>query len=377
MKTGTIILPLHAGKAPYWLFSRMKKLSREIIMLMVSEYGAGEVLERISDPIWFQALGCVLGFDWHSSGLTTTVCGALKEATKGIEKDLGLYIAGGKGGTSRKTPSEIEKASEEVGKDFSSLIYCSKMSAKVDSTALQDGYQLYHHCFFFTKDGSKWAVIQQGMNEENRMARRYHWLSGSFSDFVCEPHTAICCDGKADILNLVDKDSCGARETISGLSCEKPDHVIKDLNQIKNYEEKHYRLPTRHYISTVDIDLNRFEKILTSTYEKKPDNFEKLIAMYGVGPKTVRALALISELIYGVKYSIKDPVRFSFAHGGKDGIPYPVDRENYDRSIEILHKAVRDSKIDRTEKIHAIKRLAFFYNNNSPYNNYNQEKQIL
>ena len=362
MKTGTIILPLHGGKAPYWLFSRMKSLSREIIMIMVSEYGAGEVLERISDPLWFQAFGCVLGFDWHSSGLTTTVCGALKESVKGIEKDLGFYVAGGKGGTSRKTPSEIEKAGEEAGKDFSSLVYCSKMSAKVDSTALQDGYQLYHHCFLFTKDGSKWAVVQQGMNGENKMARRYHWLSSNLQDFVCEPHNAICCDNKGNILNLVDKTSNLARETISGLACESPRSVIKDMNKIKNFEEKHYSLPSRHHINTTDINIDRFEKILTSTYEKKPQNFEKLISIKGVGPKTVRALALISELIYGVKYSISDPVRFSFAHGGKDGIPYPVDRENYDRSIEILHKALKESKIDRTEKIHAIKRLASFYN---------------
>jgi uncharacterized protein len=363
MKTGTISLPLHGGKAPAWLFTRMRNLSREILMLMVSEYGAVEVLEKISDPLWFQALGCVLGFDWHSSGVTTTVCGALKEASKGLEKDLGLYIAGGKGGTSRKTPSEIEKAGEELGNDFSNLIYSSKMAAKVDSTALQDGYQLYHHCFFFTKDGKKWAVVQQGMNEENHMARRYHWLSSRLTDLVIEPHSAICCDRVAAILNLVDKDSEDARETISELSCENPEKILKDLKKVKDYGQKHYSLPSRHFVTTADIDINRFKKILVSTYDQRPQNFEKLLSMKGVGPKTIRALALISELIYGVKYSIKDPVRFSFAHGGKDGIPYPVDRENYDRSIEILHKAVRDSKIERTEKIKAIKRLLFFYNN--------------
>jgi hypothetical protein len=361
MKTGTVNLPLHGGKAPAWLFSRMSKLSREILVLMVSEYGAKDILERISDPLWFQALGCVLGFDWHSSGVTTTVCGALKESIKGIEKELGLYIAGGKGGTSRKTPGEIEKASESLGVDLSHLIYSSKITAKVDNNALQDGYQLYHHCFFFTKDGKNWAVVQQGMNEQNNMARRYHWLSSKVVDFVCEPHSAICCDNKGITLNLIDKASMLSRKTIAELSREKPQVLIKDLKKIKSSEYKNYSFPSRHFINNIDIDPKRIEKMFISTYERKPENFETLLSMQGIGPKTIRALALISELIYGVKYSIKDPVRFSFAHGGKDGIPYPVDRENYDKSIEILHKAVRDSKIERTEKIKAIKRLVLFY----------------
>ncbi|MBM3710554.1 MAG: DUF763 domain-containing protein [Actinobacteria bacterium] len=361
MKTGTVNLPLHGGKAPAWLFSRMTRLSREILMLIASEYGPVQILERISDPNWFQALGCVLGFDWHSSGVTTTVCGALKESLKGIEKDIGLYIAGGKGGTSRKTPAEIKEASENLGIDLSHLVYNSKITAKVDNNALQDGYQLYHHCFFFTKDGKNWAVIQQGMNEQNNMARRYHWLSSRVSDFVCEPHSAICCDMTAKTLNLIDNESELARKTIAELSGEKPEILIKDLNKIKSSDYNNYTFPSRHHVSTKDIDPARIGKILLSTYERKPENFETLLSMQGVGPKTIRSLALISELIYGVKYSIKDPVRFSFAHGGKDGIPYPVDRENYDRTIEILYKALKESKIERTEKINAIKRLSLFY----------------
>ena len=361
MKTGTVNLPLHGGKAPAWLFSRMTRLSREILMLISLEYGPIKILERMSDPIWFQALGCVLGFDWHSSGITTTVCGALKESLKGIEKDLGLFIAGGKGAASRKTPPEIEKASENLGIDFSHLIYNSRITAKVDNNALQDGYQLYHHCFFFTKDGKNWAVIQQGMNEQNNMARRYHWLSSKVSDFVCEPHSAICCDRTESTLNLIDRESTLSRKTITELSCEKPQVLIKDLKKIKNLNHKNYSFPSRHHIITEDIDPSRIEKILFSTYERKPENFETLLSMQGVGPKTIRSLALISELIYGVKYSIKDPARFSFAHGGKDGIPYPVERENYDKSIEILHKAVKESKIDRAEKIQALKRLSLFY----------------
>jgi len=361
MRTGTINLPLHRGKAPYWLFTRMKNLSREIISMIVSEYGTKELLYRLSDPLWFQAFGCVLGFDWHSSGVTTTVCGALKESVKGLEKDLGFFVAGGKGATSRKTPAEIENAAGLMGKDFENLIYSSKIVAKVDSNALQDGYQLYHHSFIFTKDGNMWSVIQQGMNEENRMARRYHWTSEGLESYICEPHKAICCDKKEEVINLTAAESDKARKTINLLSCEKPKNIIEDLKKIKKFQEKSYSLPRRHYIKLGDMDLKRLEKIFTSTYQRRPENFERLLALKGVGPKTTRALALISELVYGVKYSIKDPVRFSFAHGGKDGIPYPVDRENYNRSIDILHKALRDSKIGRTEKIKAIKRLSYFY----------------
>jgi hypothetical protein len=361
MRTGTINLPLHGGKAPYWLFSRMKGLSREIISIIVSEYGTLEIIRRLSDPLWFQAFGCVLGFDWHSSGVTTTVCGAIKESIKGLEKDLGFFVAGGKGGTSRKTPAEIENAANLMGKDFEDLIYSSRIVAKVDSNALQDGYQLYHHCFIFTKDGNTWSVIQQGMNEENRMARRYHWTSEGLKDYICEPHKAICCNKKDRVINLTAAESDEARKTVTLLSCEKPKNIIEDLKKIKKYHQKTYNLPRRHYIRLDDMSLKRLGKIFTSTYQRRPENFERLLSLQGVGPKTIRALALISELVYGVKYSIKDPVRFSFAHGGKDGIPYPVDRENYDLSIEILHKAVRDSKIGKIEKIKAIKRLSYFY----------------
>ena len=361
MRTGQVNLPLHYGKAPYWLFSRMKNLSREIISMIVSEYGPEEVLYRISDPLWFQAFGCVLGFDWHSSGVTTTVCGAIKESVKGLEKDLGFFVTGGKGATSRKTPMEIETAANAVGKDFKDLIYTSKIVAKVDSNALQDGYQLYHHCFFFISDGSQWSVVQQGMNDNNRMARRYHWLSKGLESFICEPHNAICCDSKDQVIDLTAAGSGSARKMITELAGEKPKLLLDDLKKIKKHQENDHSLPRRHHIKLDDIGLKHLEKIFISTYERKPKNFEKLIAMKGVGPKTIRALAFISELVYGSKYSIKDPVRFSFAHGGKDGIPYPVDRENYNISIDILHSALKDSKIGRTEKIKAIKRLSYFY----------------
>ncbi len=361
MKTGQMNLPLHGGKAPYWLFSRMKKLAREILFLMVSEYGPAEVLKRLSDPLWFQALGCVLGFDWHSSGVTTTVCGALKEAAKGLEEELGLFIAGGKGAASRKTPSEIEEASQRLGRDLSHFIYNSKIVAKIDSSAVQDGYNLYHHCFLFTYDAKKWSVIQQGLNENNRFARRYHWLSDKVTDFTTEPHAAICCNNQSLTLNLIDKSSMGAKNTITQLAQQKPALVLKDLRLLKNWQDKNYKLPARHYIKITDMDFKRVNKIFTHTYETKPKNFEALLSVKGMGPKTIRALALISELIYGEKYSINDPARFSFAHGGKDGIPYPVNRENYNQSIEILHQAVKESKIGLSQKSEAIRRLRSFY----------------
>ena len=361
MRTGITNLPLHGGKAPYWLFEKMKRLSREIMLFISSEFGPEEFLNRISDPLWFQALGCVLGFDWHSSGVTTTVCGALKEAAKGIEDDIGFYIAGGKGGTSRKTPSEIMAAAEKESRDFENLVYSSKIVAKVDSTALQDGYQLYHHCFFFTKNGKKWAVIQQGMNEDAKYARRYQWLSDKVASFVCEPHNAISCDVTSEVLNLIAAESNDARKIITQISEQKPEKTIAELQKINTFLEKSITYPKRHYIKLSDMEINRLSKIFQSTYERKPENFEKLIAMPGVGPKTVRSLALVSELIYSTPYSIKDPVRFSFAHGGKDGIPYPVDNDTYNKSIDILHNALKESKIGLNDKVNAIKRLALFY----------------
>ncbi|MDZ7837921.1 MAG: DUF763 domain-containing protein [Actinomycetota bacterium] len=283
MKTGSMKLPLHGGKAPYWLFSRMKKLAREIVCLMVSEYGPAEVLSRLSDPLWFQALGCVLGFDWHSSGVTTTVCGALKEGVKGLEKDLGLYIAGGKGATSRKTPQEIETAGNALGLDLSSFVYNSKIVAKVDSSAIQDGYQLYHHCFFFTADGKHWSVVQQGLNEKNHMARRYHWLSEKVSDFTIEPHTAICCDQKNPTLNLVHRTSQNTKQVMAELTRQKPSAILKDIKLLKDYQEKKYSLPARHQIKITDMDFTRLSKIFARTYELKPKNFESLLSLRGVG----------------------------------------------------------------------------------------------
>jgi uncharacterized protein len=351
-RTGFANLPLHGGKAPRWLFERMARLAREITIAIVDEYGVPELLKRLSDPYWFQALGCVLGYDWHSSGVTTVVCGAIKDGTRGIQKDLGFFVAGGKGGTSRKTPSEIEAVAVDLKTDFSRLVYASRMAAKVDNNALQDGYQLYHHVFFFSGKG-EWTVVQQGMNETNLYARRYHWLSDSVSDFVCEPHSGICSESTADVLNLVAKESEPVRDILPRIVTEDgPDKIMAELNKIKTLT-----LPARHDIKTGDIHPERLAKIIVHAYEQHPQNFESLLGMEGVGARTIRALSLISELVYNVPTSLRDPALYSFAHGGKDGIPFPVDKKTYDRSIQILHSAVEKAKIGDSEKIDAIKRL--------------------
>ena len=354
MKTGIANLPLHHGKAPRWLFAKMVELGREISLAVIEEFGREEFLKRLSDPYWFQALGCVLGYDWHSSGLTTVTCGALKEGLSGIESYTGIFVCGGKGATSRKTPSEIETFFENFqfsNPNFQTLIYASKMSAKVDNTALQDGYQLYHHNFFFDQEGN-WTVVQQGMNLNNRMARRYHWFSRDLSDFVCEPESAICCDRRGSALNLVANESKETRNLSVELTTA-PKTVLGDLKTIERLD-----MPRKHWINRDEKYKTKYlERILGEVRERKPQNFEALLATPGVGPKTIRALSLVSELIYGAKPSYKDPARFSFAHGGKDGVPFPVDKKLYDQSIEILRRGIRKAKIETSEKQLAFKRL--------------------
>lgn len=354
MRTGIANLPLHYGSAPRWLFEKMTVLAREISLVIILEYGVGEYLKKLANPNWFQAFGCVLGFDWHSSGLTTTTCGALKEGLKPLEKELGLFICGGKGRTSRKTPQELEELGQRFSFNAAPFIYASKISAKVDNNALQDGYQLYHHTFFATKTG-QWAIIQQGMNPTYRLARRYHWLSDNLTDFINEPHSGIASEIlnlKFKILNLTASESKNNREIASKVACQKPE---KNINTLKRLKEIY--LPKRHHLLLSDINPQKLEKIFLKTYKKQPQNFEALLAMPGVGAKTIRALSLIAELIWKAPASTHDPARFSFAHGGKDGIPYPVNLKTYNQSIEILKEAVNKAKIGYWEKLHILKKL--------------------
>jgi hypothetical protein len=333
----------------------MVLLSREILTHIVEEYGPNEVLRRLSDPFWFQAFGCVLGFDWHSSGVTTTVCGAVKESLREPGREWGLFAAGGKGAASRKSPAQITGVCDYLGKDPDVLVHASRTAAKVDSAAVQDGYQLYHQVFLCTASGS-WSVVQQGMNDETSTARRYHWLSENVKSFVDEPHDAVCCDVQGATLNLVASESRDVRRTSVELATLPPETTLRAIETIPDL-----RLPTRHMLfPEMDVDTRHLSKILLKTYERAPEDFETLLGMEGVGPKTLRALALASELIYGTQASTRDPARFAFAHGGKDGIPFPVDRPTYDKTIEILGRAVNRANIDRSERVRALKRLAVF-----------------
>jgi uncharacterized protein len=332
----------------------MVRLSREITAHIVAEYGSEEVLRRLSDPYWFQAFGCVLGFDWHSSGVTTTVTGALKEGLRGTERDLGIYVGGGKGAVSRRTPGEILGYCDTLSIDPKPLVYASRMSAKVDSAAVQDGYQLYHHAFFFTPSGG-WCVVQQGMNDANGMARRYHWLASTLRSFVNEPHAAICAEAESPTLNLVAEESGATRAASAELAREKPGVVLSALRDLPLLS-----MPRRHAVLVTDVSAAHLDKILLKTYERAPENFETLLGMEGVGAKTLRALALAAEIIHGAPASTRDPARFSFAHGGKDGFPYPVDLETYDQTVQVLRDAVNKAHIDRSERMKALKRLVAY-----------------
>lgn len=354
MRTGIAQLPLHGGKAPKWLFDRMVRLSRAVVANVVEHYGPTEMLRRLSDPFWFQAFGCVLGFDWHSSGVTTTTCAAVKEGIRGMEKELGFFAAGGKGKHARQTPNELEEAGMRYGVDAQTLIRASRLSAKVDSACVQDGFQLYHHAFFFTQDGH-WCVVQQGMDERSQMARRYHWLSLSLPGFDREPHAAVCCDRRSPALNLVAAESEDARRNITllaGSPTKELDRLVSDLPSLQ--------LPKRHRLSLSDIDPRRLHKVLLATYEAAPKDFVQLLGVRGLGPKSLRALALAAELIYGSRASFRDPARFAFAHGGKDGTPFPVDRQTYDRTIKVLQQALEGSRMERSEKAASLKRLMIF-----------------
>jgi len=363
-RTGVTSLPLHYGKAPRWLVSRMQKLAREMVTLIVDEYGSEMFLRRVSDPFWFQALGCVLGYDWHSSGVTTVLTGVLKNAVNRTE--LGLSICGGKGKTSRKTPEEIELLGDKYG--FSSakienLLYASRMSAKVDTAAVQAGYPLYHHAFFVTEKG-EWAVVQQGMSEADRSARRYHWLSENVKDFVVEPHDAVVGDVKRNVvLDMTAKESEGCRRASTDIVKEPPKKLerlllsVRPLNQ-RSLEEWFDAPP----VETPSLDAFSLPrtlnwKVVKQVYDFQPKNYEELISLRGVGPATVRALALISEMVYGEKPCWKDPVKYSFCVGGKDGVPYPVDRKSYDETIEILRNAIKQAKVGDKTKLGALKRL--------------------
>ncbi|TSA45941.1 DUF763 domain-containing protein [bacterium] len=378
-KRGIATFTLDYGKCPKWLFERMVKLGREMARVIVAEYGPDEFVKRIADPVWFQALGTVLAFDWNASGLTTILTAALKEAIRGEERDLGIYICGGKGKTSLKTPEQISLfgARAELSQEkINSLEYNSRMAAKVDSSLVQDGFQIYHHCFFFSCNGA-WAVVQQGMNEKNVTARRYHWFSDDAVNLVVEPHAGIISDGQHTGLNMTAKESENTQKISTELVQGSYNTLMKDLKLLRKYSTPQsevvsvgnkYQELTKMNLTDLDFkthpvlleDFSKskyLQKILYEVNEIKPKNYEQLLSLKGVGPKTIRALALTAEVIYGAKASYEDPARYSFAHGGKDFIPYPVDRPTYDQTIATMRELASKMKIGYSEKKEILNKL--------------------
>jgi len=354
-RSGVSELPLHGGDAPRWLFTRMVKLASAITEIMLDEYGSKEVLRRMADPFWFQAYSCVLGFDWHSSGTTTVTCGAMKVAMQ-AHPEIG--VAGGKGAVSRRAPAEISSFAEMNGLSESKenrLRYCSRMSAKVDSAALQDGHDLYHHVILFDRQGN-WSVVQQGMSDATGYARRYQWCSEGLGGFLSEPHTGLVGTYTKDVLDMTSYDSAQARASSVDLVKDGIDHLQSQVVVVEKGQST-----LSEWAGETPIKLNMPRDInwtaLKQAYEFQPRDYEELISLQGIGPSTVRALALISELMFGTKASWKDPVKYSFTVGGKDGVPYPVDREAMDRSIEILNAGIEESPASNREKMDALKRL--------------------
>jgi hypothetical protein len=347
-RSGSADLPLHYGYIPKWLYERMAKLGLAITESIVGEYGKKEFLSRMSDPFWFQSFGAVMGMDWHSSGITTSVMGALKRAVNPHSKELGIYICGGKGKFSKQAPQELIGVGEQTGLNADELVRHSKLSAKVDNTAIQDGFQLYTHNFIVSNEGD-WSVVQQGMREGDSMARRYHWHSALVQSFVEEPHAAICGTNQGQILNLTAMEAGGSRNGILSISQEKPELMMQEIQQLV--------MPSHHDVRSKDVDLRRLGSILWLAHEAQPKDFEDLLLLEGVGPRAVQSLALVSEVIHGTPSRFKDPARFSFAHGGKDGHPFPVPTKTYDEVISTLQKAVYKAKIGQTEKTEALKKL--------------------
>ena len=341
-------MSLHYGYVPLWLAERMGKLGVAVVENIVLDYGKDEVLRRLSDPFWFQSLGAVMGMDWHSSGITTSVMGALKRTVNPRSRELGIYICGGKGKASKRTPEELMNIGNATGLDGHYLVKCSKLSAKVDNTAIQDGFQLYTHNFILSDTG-KWAVVQQGMSDQSSTARRYHWHSDQLTSFVNEPHTSIYGKNNGLILNMTNRLANGSRAGVMQIAAEEPERMLREISKLV--------MPNHHDVKAKDVDLKRLGAMLWLAHETQPKDFEELLLLQGLGPRTLQSLALVSEVIHGTPSWFKDPARFSFAHGGKDGHPFPVPTKVYDETIGTLQTAIYKAKLGNTETNDAIKRL--------------------
>jgi hypothetical protein len=350
-RSGIADLPLHGGRVPPWLAERMTKLGTAITENIVHHYGASAFLTRLSDPFWFQAFGAVMGMDWHSSGITTSVMGALKRGLAPRANELGLYVCGGRGRFSRNTPNELRSLADRRGFDADALVRTSRLTARIDNNAIADGFQIYLHSFVVTSTG-EWAVVQQGLNHQNGMARRYHWHSASVRDFVNEPHTAIVGENQGTIMNLVDARADHAQSALLDIASEHPDKTLS--------EARYLRLPAHHEVRAKDVDLKRLGAVLAVAYERGLHDFAELLLLEKLGPRTLQSLALVAEVVHGAPSRFNDPARFAFAHGGKDGHPHPVPLKTYGESLNFLRQSLDAAKVGHTEKLDGFRRLDRF-----------------
>ena len=350
-RSGIADLPLHGGWVPQWLAERMTKLGTAVGEAIVDDYGSSAFLSRLSDPFWFQALGAVMGMDWHSSGITTSVMGALKRGLAPRADELGIYICGGRGRLSRNTPQELRLIAERCGFDGEALVRTSRLTARIDNNAIADGFQIYLHSFVVARDG-EWAVVQQGLNDRSGMARRYHWHSASVRDFVAEPHTGIVGENQGTIMNLVDARAQPAQTALLQIAREKPETTLAAA--------RHLRMPEHHDVRAENIDLKRLGAVLAVAYERDLHQFAELLLLEKLGPHTLQSIALIAEVVHGAPSRFADPARFSFAHGGKDRHPFSVPLKTYDESLNFLRSSLDAAKLGDKDRIDGLRRLECF-----------------
>jgi uncharacterized protein len=350
-RSGTADLPLHGGRVPQWLAERMTKLGTAITETIIYHYGPSAFLSRLSDPFWFQALGAVMGMDWHSSGITTSVMGALKRGLGPHADEIGIYICGGRGRFSCNTPQELRFIAERRGFDGEALVRASRLTARVDNNAIADGFQIYLHSFILASNG-EWAVVQQGLNDRSGMARRYHWHSAALKDFVAEPHTGIVGENQGLIINLVDVQAKPAQSALLEIAREKPETTLAAA--------RHLRMPDHHEVRAQNIDLKRLGAVLAVAYDRDLRQFAELLLLERLGPRTLQSLALIAEVVHGVPSRFSDPARFSFAHGGKDRHPFPVPLKTYDESLNFLRTSLDKAKLGGRDKLDGFRRLESF-----------------
>jgi uncharacterized protein len=350
-RSGVADLPLHGGRVPAWLASRMEALGTAISEAVLIHHGRDGLLARLSDPFWFQAFGCVLGMDWHSSGITTSVMSALKRGLNPRAHELGVYVCGGRGKQSLRTPDELRGIADRVGMDGDALVRTSRLTARVDNNAIADGFQIYLHSFVVTSDG-QWAVVQQGMNEATRLARRYHWHSAAVRDFTSDPHTAIVGTNAGTIQNLVDGRARPAQDALLAIAREDPSVTLATVRRLE--------MPARHEVRAPDVQARRLGAVLALAHERGLRDFASFLLLEQLGPRTLQSLALVAEVVHGTPTRFDDPARFSFAHGGKDGHPFPVPLRVYDESIAVLRKALDAAKVGESDKLDGMARLDAF-----------------